>query len=828
MLDRGTVVVWEWQDETFWKPYSPQVTSYVEQVIQETPRATSVSLGEADPRLTSYILDLISMNQFKLDTGILFPVRRVIFPISSAPGQGVTWEREVNPTQWVPLETRLSALIHQALERKQLGVHLGESCTGSHICFQTMTHLDFASQKRVRVRVRTHASYPSSEKKYGIAKSNFATGFSNRIRNCEKETFFNLTQGNPSIGPSFGHGKASSSEPYRSNQERVNSSLLNTNQVLVNETSGENNLSIYGIANLKTEVMNHSHLPLNFSNGQANVCSGPVPCNDVINGNGIFVTSNTNHMHATARLFNSDHEQSNNQSRAFSPRPIRPNLNPILVNSEGKSMISSREMVRVSVGGPNKVSEPFVSDSRNVLKPRMLRSDYKMADCRVDKVNSESNYNPFLVGLNTEPGLSRSDFRPVDQKPELVRLGSTPNDSCIELIRPHSGTEVSNPVLNRSNYRHSHNQLRYGKSDSRFDDAKYILDTSFYKSDDQKRIVENNHGIPLVIQSSPCTCPQCILVHSIKSSSWPVQQLNTKTIGVQKSNSQRTDVAKGKERILPVPLCNMKGSGIIKPALAGIGGLLMSSAGFPVCLSISSSPVLSPPRIRNKDIKPVPGVLGTCRKVYNKKGKKPEEIIKQFLQKVKIPLMEDCVLCLKPLADGKVGKLYRCSHSHHVRCLAQLYKDGMLRCPSCQTLYGSKIGSQPPGKMCYHLIPYSLPGHADCQTIRIIYHISPGIQGPGQPNPGMKFIAPDFPLHCYFPNTDKGRKVLRLLIQAWERRILFPVIPSKEPGVPDSVSTSRFPLKTEFGSNFTGKGFPDSQYLDRVLRQLQDWGVTGD
>ncbi|KAM4702905.1 E3 ubiquitin-protein ligase DTX4-like [Rhinophrynus dorsalis] len=281
------------------------------------------------------------------------------------------------------------------------------------------------------------------------------------------------------------------------------------------------------------------------------------------------------------------------------------------------------------------------------------------------------------------------------------------------------------------------------------------------------------------------------------------------------------------KKISPLPLCNLEGSGMIPPALAGISGLLMSAVGLPVCLSRPTSPVFYPPPVRKREIQPVPGILGNSRKIRNKKGKKPEVMVKQFLQQVKIPPVEDCVLCLRPLAEGEIGKLYRCSHTQHVQCLAPLYKDGILRCPSCKTLYGSKLGSQPPGKMSYHLIPHSLPGHKGCQTIRIIYHISPGVQGPGQPNPGKKFTANDFPMHCYMPNTDKGRKILRLLIEAWDRRLLFPVIRSHSPGVPDCVSTSRFPHKTEFGSNFTGKGYPDPQYLDSVLRQLQDWGLTG-
>jgi len=55
-------------------------------------------------------------------------------------------------------------------------------------------------------------------------------------------------------------------------------------------------------------------------------------------------------------------------------------------------------------------------------------------------------------------------------------------------------------------------------------------------------------------------------------------------------------------------------------------------------------------------------------------------------------------------------------------------QDGSLQCPTCKTIYGVKTGTQPPGKMEYHIIPHALPGHSDCKTIRIIYNIPPGVQ----------------------------------------------------------------------------------------------------
>lgn len=71
-------------------------------------------------------------------------------------------------------------------------------------------------------------------------------------------------------------------------------------------------------------------------------------------------------------------------------------------------------------------------------------------------------------------------------------------------------------------------------------------------------------------------------------------------------------------------------------------------------------------------------------------------------------------------------------------------QDGSLQCPTCKTIYGVKTGTQPPGKMEYHIIPHALPGHADCKTIRIIYNIPPGVQvGLGGPPVGA-----GSPCHC--------------------------------------------------------------------------------
>lgn len=72
------VAVWEWQDGLgTWHPYSAAVCSFIEQqfVQQKGQRfglgslAHSIPLGQADPSLAPYIIDLPSWTQFRQDTG---------------------------------------------------------------------------------------------------------------------------------------------------------------------------------------------------------------------------------------------------------------------------------------------------------------------------------------------------------------------------------------------------------------------------------------------------------------------------------------------------------------------------------------------------------------------------------------------------------------------------------------------------------------------------------------------------------------------------------------------------------------------------------------
>lgn len=198
---------------------------------------------------------------------------------------------------------------------------------------------------------------------------------------------------------------------------------------------------------------------------------------------------------------------------------------------------------------------------------------------------------------------------------------------------------------------------------------------------------------------------------------------------------------------------------------------------------------------------------------------------------------EDCSICCEPLlssssysGSGRVVRFWQCCHHFHYACLAAMYESnpraGYLQCPVCKAIYGVKRGNQPPGNMSYQVLPFALAGYENCGTIQVTYHIFSGVQGPEHPCPGRPYTARGFPRHGYLPNNDQGRRALKLLVDAWDRRLIFTIGQSTTTGEQDTVTWNEIHHKTEFGSNRTGHGYPDPLYLDNLLAELRAQGVT--
>ncbi|GFO09845.1 E3 ubiquitin-protein ligase dtx4 [Plakobranchus ocellatus] len=180
-----------------------------------------------------------------------------------------------------------------------------------------------------------------------------------------------------------------------------------------------------------------------------------------------------------------------------------------------------------------------------------------------------------------------------------------------------------------------------------------------------------------------------------------------------------------------------------------------------------------------------------------------------------------------------VVQLNRCHHKFHRLCLLEMYrathKSESLQCPSCKLIYGEKTGNCPAGVMTWAILKgTSVAGYEKYDTISVSYDIQPGVQGPEHPNPGRHFFPQGFPRIGYLPDTNEGRKVLKLMIEAWRRRLMFTVGTSYTTGCSDVVTWNEIHHKTELHGNYSGHGYPDPTYLANVILELADHGVTED
>ena len=177
-----------------------------------------------------------------------------------------------------------------------------------------------------------------------------------------------------------------------------------------------------------------------------------------------------------------------------------------------------------------------------------------------------------------------------------------------------------------------------------------------------------------------------------------------------------------------------------------------------------------------------------------------------------------------------VFKLNSCSHAFHLQCaksiLDQNGSDEYFVCPICKTVSGTRVGNQPTnGTMTITKQSHQLPGfeYNSSGTIVVTYHFYGGIQGPKHPNPGQRYSAASFPRVTYFPDNENGQKVVSLLKVAFDRRLLFTVGRSITSGQDNVITWNGIHHKTS--KHGSPHGYPDANYLDRVLSELKEFGV---
>ncbi|XP_039540547.1 E3 ubiquitin-protein ligase DTX3L1 isoform X2 [Pimephales promelas] len=130
-----------------------------------------------------------------------------------------------------------------------------------------------------------------------------------------------------------------------------------------------------------------------------------------------------------------------------------------------------------------------------------------------------------------------------------------------------------------------------------------------------------------------------------------------------------------------------------------------------------------------------------------------------------------------------------------------------------------KQGSQPDGgQMNCNIERRSLPGHPDCDTIQITFHFDDGIQSDKHPHPGHGYKGSE--CVAYLPQNTTGTKIVRLLEQAFQHKLLFTV--AADLSGEYRVTPADIPLKTrDSGSS----GYPDPNYLKSVRKSLKVKGI---
>ncbi|XP_063465589.1 probable E3 ubiquitin-protein ligase DTX2 isoform X5 [Symphalangus syndactylus] len=163
------VAVWEWQDGLgTWHPYSATVCSFIEQqfVQQKGQRfglgslAHSIPLGQADPSLAPYIIDLPSWTQFRQDTGTMRAVRRHLFPQHSAPGRGVVWEWLSDDGSWTAYEASICDYLEQQVAKGNQLVDLAPLGYNYTVNYATHTQTNKTSSFCRSVRRQAGPPYP--------------------------------------------------------------------------------------------------------------------------------------------------------------------------------------------------------------------------------------------------------------------------------------------------------------------------------------------------------------------------------------------------------------------------------------------------------------------------------------------------------------------------------------------------------------------------------------------------------------------------------------------------------------------------------------------
>ncbi|XP_071099632.1 uncharacterized protein [Haliotis cracherodii] len=136
-------------------------------------------------------------------------------------------------------------------------------------------------------------------------------------------------------------------------------------------------------------------------------------------------------------------------------------------------------------------------------------------------------------------------------------------------------------------------------------------------------------------------------------------------------------------------------------------------------------------------------------------------------------------------------------------------------------------GNQPPGTMTVATFDHChVSGFDDVGIIVINYSIPGGKQTEDHPHPGRFYRGVN--RRAFLPDNDMGKKVLRMLKIAFDRKLVFTVGRSLTTGQPDVVKWGHIMHKTSQDGGPDEYGYPDPEYLIRAVEDLANLGIVDD
>jgi len=182
---------------------------------------------------------------------------------------------------------------------------------------------------------------------------------------------------------------------------------------------------------------------------------------------------------------------------------------------------------------------------------------------------------------------------------------------------------------------------------------------------------------------------------------------------------------------------------------------------------------------------------------------------------------EECWICCGPYGPGPQNwiELDCCKNKLCKECHSRLTTTGTtmsgkkhtyMKCPFCQECSGVQIGTCPNGTMTRTDLESKLPGYGKYNTIMVQYYVNQGKYH-------LNRIG-------YLPASPEGNRVYNLLRIAWDRRHCFTIGNSLTTGQQDCLVWN-IHHKTSTHGGPTNYGYPDAEYLQRVLDELKQYNI---